>query len=252
MLKFFLLISLPITLIFAQERPKHFDSNYFELIPINKIPDSCESPAADGYGIVNGGLEKCSRYLAETGEENKEDNDYEEFKCKNLRVNGHLVDGKCECKDKWKGPLCNEFVGCPEGFTIRDRVCAPNSCHHEGVLSVGSQKVECRCDAPWDGQWCERLACWRKAPKGHDRRWKNAGDHCECADGYEGEDCDIITKCKNGELKNNRCVCAEGWKGELCDRECKAGQTCAAPGIFYGIFVVLAPVFGALIFRNNN
>ena len=39
-----------------------------------------------------------------------------------ILVNGHIVNGKCECKDKWKGPLCNEFVGCPTGFTIRDRV----------------------------------------------------------------------------------------------------------------------------------
>ena len=39
---------------------------------------------------------------------------------------------------------------------------------------------------------------------GYDRRWKNAVDHCECADGYDGDDCDVITKCKNGELKSNR------------------------------------------------
>lgn len=142
--------------------------------------------------------------------------------------------------------------------------CSPNRCYHDGVLSVGSTKIECRCPAPWDGQWCERLACWRKAAKGnsifkktknwqffldHERRWRNAGDHCECVDGFSGESCETITKCKNGELKNNHCHCAEGWKGELCERECKPGQTCSAPGLFFGIFAAIAPVIGAIFFR---
>uniref|UniRef100_A0AC34Q5I1 EGF-like domain-containing protein n=1 Tax=Panagrolaimus sp. JU765 TaxID=591449 RepID=A0AC34Q5I1_9BILA len=249
MLKLLILVSLPILFVCAQERPKVVDSNYVELIPIADIPQTCNSPPDHGFGIVNGGLEKCSKYLAENGDRNQEDDDYEVQKCKQLRVNAEIVDGKCQCKEKWKGPLCNEFVGCPEGYSIRDRVCSPNRCYHDGVLAVGSSKIECKCPAPWDGQWCERLACWRKAAKDHERRWKNAGDHCECVDGFAGEHCETITKCKNGELKNNHCVCAEGWKGELCERECKPGQTCSAPGLFFGIFAAMVPVIGTIFFR---
>jgi len=244
-------LTLPILIVLAQERPKTTDSSSVELVPISEIPHSCDSPPSHGYGIVNGGLEKCNKYLSENGERNQEDDAYEAYKCKNLRVNGEIVDGKCQCKEKWKGPLCNEFVGCPEGHSIRDRVCTPNRCYHDGVLSVGSTKVECKCKTPWDGQWCERLACWRKTSKDHERRWRNAGDKCICADGFTGDDCETITKCKNGELKSNRCICPEGWKGELCERECKPGVTCAAPGFFFGLFAVLVPLVGALFIRFN-
>uniref|UniRef100_A0A7E4UVE1 EGF-like domain-containing protein n=1 Tax=Panagrellus redivivus TaxID=6233 RepID=A0A7E4UVE1_PANRE len=252
MLKLLLFTLLPVVVVLAQQRHKHTDQNYNELIPIADIPKSCDNPPEHGYGIIegeNGGLEKCSRYLAEAGDSNKEDDDYEAFKCKNLRVNAEIVDGKCKCKPNWKGPLCNDFKGCPDGHTIRDQVCAPNSCKNDGVLSVGSSRIECRCNGHWDGDWCERLACWRNAPKEFEHRWRNVVDHCECADGFAGDTCGTITKCKNGELKDNRCVCVEGWKGDVCNRKCKPGQTCAAPGLIHGFLAVLAPVCGVLLFK---
>ena len=48
MLKLFLFALLPIGLVLAQERPKPFDTNYFELVPITEIADSCDSPPAHG------------------------------------------------------------------------------------------------------------------------------------------------------------------------------------------------------------
>lgn len=39
-----------------------------------------------GYGIVNGALEKCGNFFKENKNlENTEDNDYESYKCNNLR-----------------------------------------------------------------------------------------------------------------------------------------------------------------------
>lgn len=40
----------------------------------------------------------------------------------------------------------------------------------------------------------------------HEKRWRNAGDRCRCADEYEGDNCDKIIKCKNdGEIVEGRC-----------------------------------------------
>uniref|UniRef100_A0A915D0R5 EGF-like domain-containing protein n=1 Tax=Ditylenchus dipsaci TaxID=166011 RepID=A0A915D0R5_9BILA len=105
------------------------------------------------------------------------------------------------------------YIGCPEAFSLHNGVCTPNKCQHEGQLALGSKHIECICKAPWDGRWCERLACWRMAPKEHERRWRNANnDHCKCADGFQGENCDKIVFCKNGELVGGRCQCAEALK----------------------------------------
>jgi len=221
------LIILSILLPFAlfETRPKIHDDTYAELIPITELPRSCKE-YNQGYAIIRNSLEKCDQYLAEADGDNVEDGKYEDFKCTHLRVNGELTrDGKCKCKDKWKGPICNEFDGCPSGFSLYNGVCTPNPCQNNGVLSVGSKQIECRCDVPWDGRWCERLACWRMADKEHERRWRNAGKGCRCADGFEGDNCDKIVFCKNGELANGRCICIEGYKGELCERKCIPNQT---------------------------
>ncbi|KAI1704101.1 EGF-like domain-containing protein C02B10.3 [Ditylenchus destructor] len=216
----------------AQDEPRHkeIDENYQKLIPFTEIPLGCDN-TDNGYAIVDGGLEKCDVYLKEDKQmENHEDGDYEKYKCKHLRVNGKInsLTGKCECDHNWKGPICNEYIGCPETYSLHNGVCTPNKCQHNGQLALGSKHIECTCKAPWDGRFCERLACWRMAQKEHERRWRNAHDHCKCADGFEGENCDKIVFCKNGELSGGRCECAEGWKGELCERKCIPNQTCAA------------------------
>jgi hypothetical protein len=124
------------------------------------------------YGLVDGKLEKCSRFLAETGD-NHEDNEYEKYKCKHLRgqskdnqvflkklllVHGKLNhNNKCVCDEKYSGATCNHFIGCPEGLTLYNRVCAPQ-CRHNGTLAFSSRNVECICKAPWDGKFCDRLA----------------------------------------------------------------------------------------------
>lgn len=223
-------------------RNKEIDENYQRLIPISQIPIGCRharelktengggEPAKE-YGFVEGvGLEKCRVWLDEEQQSisSDEDGHYERYKCKHLRVHGHFNEetGKCECREQWKGPICNEFIGCPANHSYFMNVCTPNVCQHDGQLAIGSKHIECICKAPWDGRFCERLACWRVADKEHERRWRNAGDHCECADNYEGDQCERIVSCQNGELVGGSCQCAEGWKGEVCDRKCIIGQTC--------------------------
>ena len=47
MLKLFVL-TLPILIVLAQERPKNTDSTSVELVPISEIPHSCDSPPSHG------------------------------------------------------------------------------------------------------------------------------------------------------------------------------------------------------------
>jgi hypothetical protein len=55
---------------------------------------------------------------------------------------------------------------CPVNHSYIMGVCTPNVCQHDGQLALGSKHIECICTAPWDGRYCERLACWRMAEKG--------------------------------------------------------------------------------------
>lgn len=56
---------------------------------------------------------------------------------------------------------------------ITNSSCTPNPCQHNGTLAIGSKQIECICQAPWDGRHCERLTCWRMAPKGFNIILKN-------------------------------------------------------------------------------
>ncbi|KAL3118947.1 hypothetical protein niasHT_003730 [Heterodera trifolii] len=244
-------------------RNKEIDDEYQRLIPLRNIPQGCDhakgvlpgtgDPAKE-YGFVGGGLEKCQVWLE--GDEqsaSEEESHYERYKCKHLKVHGHFNEekGKCECKEHWKGPICNDYIGCPANHSFYMGVCTPNNCQHEGELALGSKHIECICKAPWDGRFCERLACWRMAERENERRWRNSGEHCRCADNYEGTNCETVVSCQNGELVGGRCQCAEGWKGEVCDRKCIPNQTCSSPplltsklGITFSMFFfVLAAIF---------
>uniref|UniRef100_A0A914CEP5 EGF-like domain-containing protein n=1 Tax=Acrobeloides nanus TaxID=290746 RepID=A0A914CEP5_9BILA len=81
----------------------------------------------------------------------------------------------------------------------------------------------------------------------HERRWRNAGKGCRCAEGFEGDNCDKIVSCKNGELANGRCICAEGWKGELCERKCIPNQTCAGTKTVVAAGTLLLLIFSLLL-----
>lgn len=64
-------------------KDKVTDEEYNQLVALSDIPVGCSKPR-DDFGLVDGKLEKCSRFLSEVGG-NHEDDDYEKYKCKHLR-----------------------------------------------------------------------------------------------------------------------------------------------------------------------
>ncbi|TMS38054.1 hypothetical protein L596_004863 [Steinernema carpocapsae] len=231
----------------AQVRNKDTDEFGQKLVNYSAIPPSCGDNSYFGYGVIGGSLEKCDKYNQLLNEDNADlKKKYESFKCQSLRVHAKMsASGRCECDKNWKGPLCEQYNGCPAGYSLFQAVCTPNLCQHDGVMAVGSKQVECLCKAPWDGRFCERLACWRMAPKEHERRWRNNGDRCSCADGYKGDNCDEITRCRHGTLSGGRCSCEEGYKGELCEKKCVPNQTCDATTVFASALLLLLACFVA-------
>jgi len=209
-----------ITAFASSSRPKEKDDNGKPLIPYEYIARTCdESKALYGYGIVNESLEVCKHLQSSVVSEQ-----YEQMKCDSLRVHGELVNGRCRCKTKWKGAICHLRVGCPENFSFRAGVCTPNLCQNNGTLSIGARRIECRCALPWDGQWCERLSCWRMADKAEtEHRWRNRIDRCECNTDYGGERCEIVKNCKFGTMNNGICNCFANYTGDFCDRRCGTG-----------------------------
>ncbi|KHJ85233.1 EGF-like domain protein [Oesophagostomum dentatum] len=81
-------------------------------------------------------------------------------------MHAHVVNGKCRCDAGWKGPLCIESEKCPDGQFHNGKTCVSNICQHGGTLAVGRKEIECICEVPWDGRYCDRLACWRKTKFG--------------------------------------------------------------------------------------
>jgi hypothetical protein len=123
------LITLPCTcplgVVGDEQRNKNTDENYQPLIPYKDIPLSCDGGSESDFGIVEGGLEKCDVYAKEraAAQDDQEASDYQRFKCANFRVHGQLTrSGQCECEKNWKGPICNEYVGCPEGYSLLNGV----------------------------------------------------------------------------------------------------------------------------------
>ncbi|KAK5978911.1 EGF domain protein [Trichostrongylus colubriformis] len=104
----------------SAERPKLKDSTGAFLVKISDIPvGSCGSDSYFGLGMMNGSLEECERWQLTDPASVRE---YEEYKCKHLRVHARMHHGKCVCEPKWKGPICNEFEGCPEGHALHGKV----------------------------------------------------------------------------------------------------------------------------------
>ncbi|ULT94331.1 hypothetical protein L3Y34_003659 [Caenorhabditis briggsae] len=210
------------------ERPKITDRHKNLLVKISDIPiGSCGNDSYFGLGIMDGGLEECDRWKLE-----KTDPEYEEYKCKVLRVHASVKNGKCTCDEKFEGPICNEYHGCPAGETLEFRwilgeytkVCT-QMCQHNGTIAVGKTEIECICPVPWHGRRCERLACWTKTTSSQPRRYRNNGDHCSCGDNYSGENCDIVKSCmNNGQLENGKCNCVDEWEGDVCDKRVSNGN----------------------------
>ncbi|CAD6195101.1 unnamed protein product [Caenorhabditis auriculariae] len=208
------------------ERPKHKDSMSNILVKMSDIPV--------------GSCGECDRWQNPINA-----TDYEEYKCKVLRVHGKMSNGKCECEPSWKGPICNEYNGCPEGHSLFGSVCTANVCQHNGALAVGKKEIECICPVPWDGRYCERLACWRKTNHGQEKRYRNNGNECICGNHFTGEQCDVVTACLNGgQLDMGKCKCPDGWHGELCEKKCPKGKvTCQSSNLSFQVVFSLLSLY---------
>ncbi|EYB92039.1 hypothetical protein Y032_0198g1602 [Ancylostoma ceylanicum] len=165
-----------------------------------------------------------------------------------ILVHARMEGSKCVCEPQWKGPICLEHETCPEGQTKVGKTCIANICQHGGTLAVGRKEVECICEVPWDGRYCERLACWRKTKFGQDKRFRNQVDHCVCTNYFEGDNCDKIIGCMNGgELQDHRCICKEGFGGEVCEKRCQKGQvTCSTCTVATSVVAMVSIVAAIL------
>uniref|UniRef100_A0A0N4Z7V4 EGF-like domain-containing protein n=1 Tax=Parastrongyloides trichosuri TaxID=131310 RepID=A0A0N4Z7V4_PARTI len=225
------------------ERAKVVDNFGNDLEPLENYLEDCSS--GKKYGLIDGMLEECNKWKTEAGNgfRNPEDDAYEELKCKKLRIHGEMRDGKCACTNKWTGSVCHIYKGCPEGQSLYKGACTTNICQNDGVLSIGGVHLECRCPAPWQGRYCDLLACWRNTDKAeHDKRFKNAKTKCECGSHYTGENCDQVISCERGNLTNGVCECPKGYYGEICHIKCPHNsETCSASkiGLSATLFAVL-------------
>uniref|UniRef100_A0A0N4ZMD9 EGF-like domain-containing protein n=1 Tax=Parastrongyloides trichosuri TaxID=131310 RepID=A0A0N4ZMD9_PARTI len=185
------------------------------------------------FGMINGTFEECFYWKNDNGKWTAAFNDLTSqiFRCNRTKINGMINDkGECVCKPLWFGPLCNFHVSCGEGKFFRDGKCVDTICANNGKLALVDNSVECICNGPWGGRFCEMLQCFRLSPdRLHEKRFVNTPNGtCVCSHFFKGEKCDQIVKCtNNGIYMNGYCKCNPGYHGEICDIPCKkSNETC--------------------------
>ncbi|XP_040186297.1 integrin beta-4 isoform X3 [Rana temporaria] len=132
--------------------------------------------------------------------------------------NGHFVCGHCECKDNWRGEVCN----CSSSQVINSQSCiAPGSdeiCSGQGECLCGV--CQCFADSPerrYEGRYCQfnTATCPRVSGFMCNDRGHCYMGGCACQTGWEGPACDCPISnqtCldRNGGLCNNRGKCECG------------------------------------------
>ncbi|XP_077315804.1 integrin beta-4 isoform X2 [Lithobates pipiens] len=132
--------------------------------------------------------------------------------------NGHFVCGHCECKNNWRGEVCN----CSSSQAIDSQSCiAPGSdeiCSGQGECLCGV--CQCFADSPerrYEGRYCQfnTATCPRVSGFMCNDRGHCYMGACACQTGWEGAACDCPISnqtCldRNGGLCNNRGKCECG------------------------------------------
>ncbi|XP_070822896.1 N-acetylglucosamine-1-phosphodiester alpha-N-acetylglucosaminidase-like [Chaetodon trifascialis] len=101
---------------------------------------------------------------------------------------GDCVDGRCQCRDGWRGAACDSLA------------CQPPACGPHSICTANG----CVCAAGWRGKNCSQ----------------------ECSPGYYGDGCRHTCVCFNGAVCNHvngRCVCPPGFYGNFCEQVCPPG-----------------------------
>ncbi|XP_041799344.1 N-acetylglucosamine-1-phosphodiester alpha-N-acetylglucosaminidase-like isoform X2 [Chelmon rostratus] len=111
-------------------------------------------------------------------------------RCRPANCSGHgdCVDGRCQCREGWRGAACDSLV------------CQPPACGPHGVCTANG----CVCAAGWTGRNCSQ----------------------ECSPGHYGDGCRHTCICFNGALCNHvngRCMCPPGFHGNFCEQACPPG-----------------------------
>uniref|UniRef100_A0AC35U8P7 EGF-like domain-containing protein n=1 Tax=Rhabditophanes sp. KR3021 TaxID=114890 RepID=A0AC35U8P7_9BILA len=201
-------------------RPKITSDDGTTLIPISNYNEGCLK-SGEVYGIHDESLVSCEKWF--DGKGGFAEPTYEGYQrdiCKKLRVHAEIDKNtsKCVCKPSYYGPMCEHHEHCEKGKVIRKNRCV-SICENNGVLAIGTN-VECICTGPWQGMFCENLACYRLTEsEATGRRFKNGESKkgCVCGPNYKGNNCDEIVMCENnGKLIDGKCRCHFDYEGEIC------------------------------------
>uniref|UniRef100_H2UBB8 Delta-like protein n=1 Tax=Takifugu rubripes TaxID=31033 RepID=H2UBB8_TAKRU len=152
---------------------------------------------------------------------------------------------------------------CPPGYSGKnyEHACASSPCAHGGTCHEVPGAFECRCPPGWEGPTCttSESSLSPQSPTGdvdeyvnecaarpcvNARSCKNliGGYHCDCFQGWAGQNCDLSVKgchgqCQNGGTCQGRlCLCPPGFLGTHCEtqrnecasRPCQNGGQCRA------------------------
>ena len=148
---------------------------------------------------------------------------------------GNVINGRCRCKDGWRGPVCN-IPGCPgeekdcsghgtcnsathictcqlgwtgNGCEIPDCPGSPN-CFNRGYCNATTDPPKCQnCSVGWMGPAC-------KDPCTHGIQVPMDGGNCVCEAGYSGAGCNSECSEHGKIVGNGTCECHPGWWGAVC------------------------------------
>lgn len=178
---------------------------------------------------------------------------------------GHILGGRCNCDNGWRGPLCG-IPGCPgkgedctghgecnsgvgtctcfsgwtgvadeegnvdpstNGCDVADCPGEPD-CNGEGICDDTVTTPKCRnCSAGLMGKACEDIC-----DAVHGVQTPMDTGYCKCDSCYTGKGCNL--KCdRHGSCEDGKCNCFAGWRGSKCEVPgCPGeGSDCTSNGI---------------------
>eukprot|EP00929_Paragymnodinium_shiwhaense_P101481 TRINITY_DN645_c0_g2_i1.p1 TRINITY_DN645_c0_g2~~TRINITY_DN645_c0_g2_i1.p1 ORF type:complete len:724 (+),score=125.05 TRINITY_DN645_c0_g2_i1:124-2295(+) len=158
--------------------------------------------------------------------------------CAKTECGTFVAGASCQCNAECQkfNSCCDDYeAACVSTTTTTTGPCTRANCNQHGEATGITPSCECKCDAGFWGDACEKANCDASDCNNRGVASGVKGEcMCQCEEGFSGALCEhescSADDCNNhgvasGIRPNCQCSCEEGWVGKTCDDvPCDAGD----------------------------